>query len=191
MTTAALPSAVVLPAQGPTLAVAAGRNLVAAGAIFGAANLFQYGVTSGALGLHPAVLSLSWPLAVGLFLTILFRLRRSGGEAALRAGRWSRFAILGQIAGAMSLLGASYVTGNWGLMKATAVVGMALYGAAWTIATLRGGRPWMGGVAVGCFATAGGMALMLGAPGQYAVYACGLLAFGLLPGFLLASGRAQ
>ena len=31
----------------PTLAVAAGRNLIAAGSIFGAANLFQWGVMSG------------------------------------------------------------------------------------------------------------------------------------------------
>lgn len=179
------------PRVQPTVAVAAGRNLIAAGAVFGLANLFQFGVVDGALGLHPAVLSISWPVAVALFLALLFRLRRSGGDAARRAGGWSRLAVLTQIGAALGLLATAYATGNWTLMTATSVVGMALYGLAWSIATLRGGRPWMAVVALGCFSTAGGIALLVGSPTQYLAYATGLFAFALTPGLLLASGRLR
>lgn len=190
MTTTALSSTIPLPAE-PTLAVAAGCNLVAAGIVFGLANLFQYGVVSGALGLHPAVLSISWPLAVGLFLTVLFRLRRSGGAAAKRAATWSRLAVLAQAGAALTLLAASFVSGDWRLMTATSAVAMTLHGGAWLTATLRGGRPWMAAIALGCFATAGGILLVMGTPTSYLAQAGGLFAFALVPGLLLASGRAR
>ena len=106
MTAAVLHPASPLSGQ-PTLGVAAGRNLIAAGAIFGAANLFHWGVMSGTLHLHPAVLSLSWPLAVVAFIITVRRLRGLGGEPARRAAAWSRWGIVVQIAVALSLAGAS------------------------------------------------------------------------------------
>ncbi len=190
MTTAAIAPSLSSPSE-PTLPVAAGRTLMAAGAVFGAANLFQFGVMSGALGLHPATLSLSWPVAVAVFLTLLFRLRRSGGEAARRAGQWSRYAILTQIGAALVLLGLSLATGDWGWMRATAVVGMSLYGVVWGIAAARTSRLWMALVAGGCLMTAAGIALLLGSPAQYLAYAIGLFLFILTPGFILASGRVR
>jgi Ca2+/Na+ antiporter len=190
MTTAAIALS-ISPSSQPTLAVAAGRNLMAAGAVFGAANLFQFGVVSGALGLHPAVLSLSWPLAVALFLAALFRLRRSGGEAARRAGQWSRYAVLTQIAAALALLGLSFATKDWGWMRATSVVGMSLYASVWGIAAVRTGRLWMALVAGGCLVTAAGLALLLGSPAQYLAYSVGLFTFILTPGLVLASGRIR
>lgn len=174
-----------------SLPVAAGRNLMAAGAVFGAANLFQFGVMSGALGLHPAALSLSWPIAVAVFLTVLLRLRRSGGEAARRAGQWSRYAVLAQIGAALTLLAISLATRDWGWMRATPVVGMGLYGTVWAIAAVRSRRPWMGIVAGGCLMTAVALALLLGTPTQYLAYAIGLFVFILAPGVLLASGRVR
>lgn len=190
MTTAALASSHT-PSETPTLAIAAGRNLMAAGAVFGIANLFQFGVMSGALGLHPAALSLSWPIAVAVFLTILFRLRRSGGEPARRAGQWSRYAILAQIAAALTLLGVSLATKDWGWMRATSVVGMALYGAVWGLAAARTRQGWMVLVATGCLLTAAGIVLLLGSPTQYLAYATGLFLFILTPGIILAAGRVR
>lgn len=190
MTTAAIAHS-LSPSSPPTLPVAAGRNLVAAGAVFGAANLFQYGVMSGALGLHPAALSLSWPIAIAVFLALLFRLRRTGGEAARRAGQWSRYAVLTQIAAALTLLGISLGTGDWGWMRAASVVGMGVYGAVWGIAAVRTRRWWMVLVATGCLLTATGIALVLGSPTQYLAYATGLFLFILAPGLVLAVGRVR
>ena len=175
----------------PALGVAAGRNLIAAGAIFGAANLFQWGVLSGVLHLHPALLSLTWPVAVTAFILIVRRLRNAGGAAALRAASWSRWAILAQIAAAVTLAVGSGLTQNWALMMWMSPIGLAFYGAAWAIAAFRGGAGWMGGVALGALGGAVGVAQLVGTPEQYLAYACGLVCAALIPGVALAFGRAR
>ncbi len=190
MTAAAL-TPLSVPAAAPTLKVAAGRNLIAAGAIFGAANLFQWGVLSGALHLHPAVLSLSWPVAVGVFIVLVRRLRSLGGEAAIRAAAWSRWAIFAQIAAALTLAAASAVLGNWELMRWMSPVGLAFYAIAYSIAVVRGGPKWLASVALGALVAAGGVATLVGTPAQYLAYACGLMVFALIPGAVLAFGRTR
>lgn len=180
----------ILPGQ-PTLRVAAGRNLIAAGSIFGAANLFQWGVMSGALHLHPAMLSLSWPVAVAAFIIIVRRLRGAGGEPAHRAASWSRWAILFQIVAAVSLAIISGLTQNWALMMWMSPVGLAFYGVAWAVAALRGGPGWTVGVAVGALCAAMGVAALVGTSTQYLAYAYGLVCAALIPGLVLALGRAR
>jgi hypothetical protein len=178
-------------ASAPTLAVAAGRNLIAAGTIFGAANLFQWSVLSGAAHLHPALLSLSWPVAVAVFIVIVRRLRSLGGEHAIRAASWSRFSILAQIVAALSLAGASALTANWELMRWMSPIGLGFYGLAFSIAVVRGGPKWLGGAALGAFIAAAGVAQLIGTPEQYLAYAAGLVAFAVIPGAALAFGRAR
>lgn len=190
MTAAAL-TPLSVPAAAPTLKVAAGRNLIAAGAIFGAANLFQWGVLSGALHLHPAVLSLSWPVAVGVFIVLVRRLRSLGGEAAIRAAAWSRWAIFAQIAAALSLAAASALLGDWELMRWMSPIGLAFYAIAYSVAVIRGGPKWLAGVAFGATVAASGVATLVGTPEQYLAYACGLVAFALIPGAALAFGRSR
>jgi hypothetical protein len=190
MTATTLDSCPLTPAR-PTLAVAAGRNLIAAGAVFGLANLTHWGILSGFLHIHPAALSLVWPTAVVCFIVILNRLRCAGGEPAKRAGAWSRLAIWTQIGAALALAAASGLTGNWALMMWMSPLGLAFYGVAWAAATFRGGRAWMGGVALGAFCAAGGVALLVGTPAQYLAYAGGLFAFALLPGLALAFRAAR
>lgn len=179
------------PAAAPTLAIAAGRNMVAAGAVFASANLFQWGVLSGALHLHPALLGLSWPVAVTLFIVIVRRLRSLGGEPAIRAASWSRWAILAQIGAALVLAAASALASNWELMRWMSPVGLTFYGLAFSVAVMRGGPKWLAGVALGSILAAGGVALLVGTPEQYLAYACGLIAFALIPGAALAFGRAR
>jgi len=190
MTTASIDDSRHLSAA-PTLAMAAGRNLIAAGAIFGSANLIQWGILSGALHLHPAMLSLVWPIAVGLFIFSVRRLRSIGGPAAIRAATWSRWAILVQIAAAVSLAGLSVVMQDWALMMWMSPIGLVFYGVAWQVAMLRGGRAWMGALALGAAASAGGVALLVGTPTQYLAYAMGLFAFALVPGLMLALTRTR
>lgn len=173
----------------PTVPVCAGRVMVLAGITFGAANLIQWGVLSGTLGWHPAVLSLSWPIAVGAFFTGLFRLRRMGGEAGRQVAGWSRSAILIQIGAAVALLAVSAVTRDWGLMRWTSAVGLTLYGGAWTVAAARTGTMNMAVIAVTAFAGVAAMTLRFGTPDQYLIYACALAIVALLPGLWLALGR--
>ncbi len=190
MTAAALaPATPTAAAQ--TLAVAAGRNLIAAGAIFGAANLFQWGVLSGVLHLHPAMLSLSWPVAVAAFIILVRRLRSLGGEPAARAASWSRWGILAQIGAALALAAASALAGDWEIMRWMSPIGLVFYGVAYTVAVIRGGPKWLTGVAFGALVAAGGVALLVGTPMQYLAYAAGLAAFALIPGLTLAFGRAR
>ena len=172
------------PSQTNT-AIAAGRVLILAGAVFGAANLAQWAVLSGVLHASPALLSLTWPVAVGVFLIVLNRLRCAGGEAACRVAVWSRMAVLSQIAVALGLAAVSAMTGRWTLMMEMSVAGLALYGVGWTIAAVRTRTAWIAGVAMGCWAAAGGLALLVGTPTQYLAYACGLAVFALVPGLAL------
>ncbi|HEX8661753.1 MAG TPA: hypothetical protein VF686_07785 [Brevundimonas sp.] len=173
----------------PTVPVCAGRVLVLAGVAFGAANLIQWGVMSGALGWHPAVLALSWPVAVGAFLIGVFHLRRTGGEAGRQVGGWSRIAILIHIGAALALAGLSAATGDWELMRGTSAVGLTLYGLAWAVAAARTGAVNMAALAAVAFAGVAGMALRFGTADQYLIYVCALALVALIPGLWLALGR--
>lgn len=173
----------------PTVPVCAGRIMVLAGIAFGAANGVQWGVLSGAFGWHPAVLALSWPIAVGGFFLGLFRLRRSGGPAFCRVAGWARAAVLIQIGAALVLLGLSAAAGDWGLMRWTSAVGLTLYGLAWAAAAARTGTINMAVVAAVAFAAALGVAARLGSADQYLINAVALALVALLPGLWLALGR--
>lgn len=175
----------------PSLAVAAGRNLVAAGSIFGVANLIEWAILSGTLPVHPALLGLMWPMAVVAFLVILRRLRAAGGPATARAFAWSRGSILIQVGLAVALAVASGVTGHWALMMWMSPIGLSVYAVGWLIASRRGGAVWMGALGLGAAAATGGVALLVGTPAQYLAYAMGLFAFALAPGIVLALGRMR
>lgn len=173
----------------PALGVCAGRVLLMAGLVFGAANLVQWGILGGAIDLHPAFLALNWALAVSAFLVGSLRLRRIGGPVGCRVAGWSRAFILSHVALALALAATSYLAGDWSLMRWHAVGGLALYAAAWAIAALRTGTPNMGALFVIALGGAGASATMLGTPDQYLIQTCTLLLAAFLPGLWLAFGR--
>ena len=173
----------------PALHVCAGRVLFLAGAVFATANLFQYGVYSGLLHLSPAVLSLSWPIALAVFFTVLARLRSGGGTNVRRVALWSRMAIGIQLVTAVSLLGISFVRHDFTFMFWTSPVGLIVYGVAWMTAAARGGRGWMIAPSLGAFLAAGVVISLLGTAPAYLAYAAGLIAFVLTPGLWLALGH--
>ncbi len=187
--TAAAVHPIVLATDSGDLRVAAGRVLMLAGAAFGLANLFQYGVQSGGLGLHPAVLGLSWPVALAVFFIGLGRLRRTSGNAGRRVARWSRLAIGATMLTAIGLMAASAATGNAALMLWTTPAGLCVYGVGWATAFVRGGHRWMLAPCIGALGAAGATIPVLGSPMQYLAYAVGLLAFVLAPGAWMALAR--
>lgn len=175
----------------PTLAVAAGRVMALAGAVFGLSNLFQYGVYSGLLNLHPAALGLSWPIAVTVFIVSLMRLRKTGGAAGRRTAGWSRLGILIMIVAALTLLGFSLAQQDFILMYWMTPVGMGLYAVAWATAAVKARRSWMWAQAIGAATIAGLTITLLGTPEQYLFYAIGLIAFAFTPGiFMILSDKA-
>ncbi len=173
----------------PTVPVCAGRILTAAGLCFGGANLFQWAVLSGALPVHPMALAFSWPVAVGVFLTTLFRVRKGSGEAGRIVGGWSRTGIMVSLAAVLSLVVASAAQNNWALMQTAGGVSLTVYGVAWLIAASRTGRPMMGVVSLTAFAGVGAVFFNLGAPEQYLAAAVTLMFVALLPGAALACGE--
>lgn len=183
-------AALSIPAapSSPTLAITTGRVLMAAGAAFGLSNLFQYGLQSGLLPIHPAALALSWPLAVTVFLVLLVRIRKAGGEAGRRAAGWSRLAIGTMIATALSLLALGFVLKDFTTMLWMSPAGMVLYGLAWATGAARTRSAWMVAASLGAFTAAAVTVAELGTPNQYLAYACGLFAFTFAPGVWLASG---
>jgi hypothetical protein len=170
-------------------AACAGRLLLLAGSVFGAANLFQWGVLSGALDLHPAFLALNWAVAVGVFITGLVRLRRTGGDAARGVAGWSRAFVLALVGVALALAVVSNAAGDWGLMRWNSVAGLLLYATGWGIAAVRTGTPNMGVLCLVALGGAAAGALLFGTPGQYLIQACTLALTALLPGLWLAFGR--
>lgn len=178
-----------IPRTEPTVAVCAGRTLLLAGLTFGAANLVQWGVLSGALDLHPALLGLNWALAVALFVTGLSRLRQIGGEAGRRVSVWSRAFILIQLATALALAAVAASTGDWGLMRWAAVAGLIFYAVGWALAAVRTGTPNMAALSLVSLAGAAAAAFLFGTPDQSLAHAVTLALAALLPGLWLAIGR--
>ena len=172
----------------PTVAVCVGRILTAAGVCFGAADLFEWAVLDGALPVHPMALAFSWTLAVGVFLTTLYRVRTGSGEAGRIAGGWSRAGILASLTVVLALVVVSAAQNHWALMQAAGGVSLAVYGVAWMIAAVRTGRLMMGVVSLTAFAGVGAVVLNLGAPQQYLGAAVTLMFVALLPGVALARG---
>lgn len=177
------------PRPDPAVAICAGRVLRLAGLTFGGANLFQWGVLGGALALHPATLGLSWAVAVGVFLTGLVRLRRTGGEAGRRVAGWSRVFVLAHVGAALALAAASVWTGDWGLMRGASVAGLVLYAVGWAVAAIHAEAPNMGLLFVVALGGASAAALRFGTPDQYLIQAIALALAALLPGLWLAFGR--
>ena len=174
---------------GASVSVCAGRLLLLAGSVFGAANLVQWGVLGGALDLHPVFLGLNWAIAVGVFMSGLVRLRRIGGEAARGVAGWSRAFLLSLVGVALALAAVSYMAGDWGLMRWNSAAGLILYAAGWGIASVRTGTPNMGALSLVALGGAAAGALRFGTPDQHLIQACTLALAALLPGLWLAFGR--
>ena len=177
------------PRSDTSVAVCAGRLLLLAGSVFGAANLYQWAILSGAIDLHPATLGLSWATAVGVFLTGLVRLRRSGGGAAGGVAGWSRAFILAHVGVALVLAAVSNAAGDWGLMRWNSVAGLTLYAVGWAVAAIRTEKPNMGVLFLVALGGAAGAAMLFGTPDQYLIQAGTLALAALLPGLWLALGR--
>jgi hypothetical protein len=169
-----------------------GSILVTAGSVFAPASLAHWAVASGRLDFGPATLSVIWLAAVVVFLAVLFankgRLaRRAGGASGANRATGAVWTGVGFASFALwgAFLLASIRTGEWVIMDMFAVIILALYGAAWSVAAALTGRSWLKAVAGAAMLLAVGLAGLVGRPEQYLLYAAALVLITFLPGLVL------
>lgn len=183
----------------PGAFAALGETCVAVGLIFGAQLMFQGAQIAGWLPSLPV--ATGWIL-LGFFLAfttalvwILARHRGKGaGSTASRA--------IGMAFNAMGLTNfvlllvigmVAWRQQSWETWLIYGAVVYALQGAAWSVAWMLMRRAWLGGVALGWFATSLAMAAATRDVGSYVLFAgLGLLLWMVIPGLVLVrQARAQ
>ncbi|MDI1327047.1 MAG: hypothetical protein PSV23_09655 [Brevundimonas sp.] len=176
-------------AQAPLLN---GPIMIAAGVIFGAANVIQWAIQTGALAVDPMAQLWLWLAAGAVFALALFILIRrasrkpgfgSHGNKAVGAA-WSAIGF-GIFVMWLSLMAIGFRSGDWTMMWAMPSIVATAYGSAWMVSAAATGQRWM--TLVGLLAYAGAIVsgALIGSTTIYLVFAVLMVATALVPGFVL------
>lgn len=181
-----------LAEEGRQAPLLGGSMLVSAGAIFGTASLIQWAILSKVLRAPSVMLMVVWIAAVVLHLVMVAVLRRgigakpgagSSGNRAMRNAwmgvGWGCFVIF------TALAVASWKTRDLNLINFSPSIVLALYGGAWSVAAAMSRSTWLRVVAVASFASAIGMALLMGNSWAWLGYAAALYLLAMVPGLIL------
>lgn len=169
-----------------------GPILVAAAVIFGAANLAQWAVQSGALVVDPMVQLWVWLGAGAVFGLALYVLiqrasRKPGygshGNKAVGAA-WSALGF-GIFVTWLSLMAMGFGSGDWTAMWAMPSVVATAYGSAWIVSGAVSGRRWMTVIGLASYAGAVLFGALIGDSAIYLAFAVFMLATALVPGLVL------
>ena len=169
-----------------------GPIMIAAGVIFGAANVIQWAIQSGALAVEPMTQLWVWLTAGAVFALALFVLIRrasrkpgygSHGNKAVGAA-WSAIGF-GIFVMWLSLMAIGFRSGDWTMMWTMPSVVATAYGSAWMVSAAATGRRWM--TVIGLLAYAGAIVsgALIGSTTIYLVFAVLMVATALVPGFVL------
>lgn len=169
-----------------------GPIMIAAGVIFGAANVIQWAIQSGALAVEPMTQLWVWLTAGAAFALALFVLIRrasrkpgygSHGNKAVSAA-WSAIGF-GIFVMWLSLMAIGFRSGDWTMMWTMPSVVATAYGSAWMVSAAATGRRWM--TVIGLLAYAGAIVsgALIGSTAIYLVFAALMVATALVPGFVL------
>ena len=169
-----------------------GPIMVAAGLIFGAANLAQWAIVSDLVVVEPVVMLWVWLTAGAAFAVALFFLIRrasrkpgygSTGNKAVGAA-WSALGF-GIFVMWLSLMAVGMSSGNWELMWAMPSIVATTYGTAWMVSAAFSSQRWM--TVVGLISYAGAIACgaLIGNPAIYLVFSVLMVLTGLVPGLAL------
>jgi hypothetical protein len=174
-----------------------GQLFLAGGLIYAAECVFHWGQALGwapGAGLGALAGTVGPTVLFLIILTVLIARNRglsTGGSAsraanaafgAAGASNLAAIIIFGSVAAAQH----SFII--WLLYPCMVFV---LQGAAWLVAATLYRRLWYGGVALGWFATAIGMALTIGTATFAVLVAAGLLLFMALPGYVMVRAAAK
>ncbi|MFT4912087.1 MAG: hypothetical protein ACI9YM_000660 [Brevundimonas sp.] len=169
-----------------------GPIMVAAGLIFGVANLAQWAIVSGLVVVDPIVMLWVWLTAgVAFSIALFFLIRRasrkpgfgSTGNRAVGAA-WSALGF-GIFVMWLSLMAVGFTSRNWELMWAMPSIVATTYGTAWMVSSAFSSQRWM--TVVGLISYAGAIACgaLIGNPAIYLVFSALMVLTGLVPGLAL------
>tara|TARA_R110002051_G_scaffold2221_3_gene11568 strand:- start:2051 stop:2677 length:627 start_codon:yes stop_codon:yes gene_type:complete len=169
-----------------------GPIMVAAGLIFGAANLVQWAIVSDLVVVDPMAMLWIWLTAGAVFcVALVFLIRRanrkpgagSTGNKAVGAA-WSALGF-GIFIMWISLMAVGFTSGNWALMWAMPSIVATTYGTAWMISSAFSSQRWMTAVGLTAYAGAIACGALIGDPAIYLVFSVLMVLTGLFPGLVL------
>lgn len=169
-----------------------GSILTVAGAVFGAAAVAHWGVTSGAVDLPRSSLVAIWGVASVIFYGALWTFKRRVGARSDASAPGSRAfgAVWAGLGGALFVVffafaAASIRNGTELPMTLFAVVVIAMYGTGWFVAHAISGRAWLFWVGLASMSVAFTLGLTAGESYQFLVYAGALFGLAMVPGLIL------
>jgi hypothetical protein len=180
-----------LAQEGRTPPLLGGAMLASAGVIFSLASLAQWAAMIRLINLSQSAVSAVWLGATVLFLICLTWLKRrqamSGGRTpgsraagmAWQGVGWAIFVLLASVAIVCWRTGSTVPT----LLLPSII--LALYGAAWSVASAVSTLWWVRLTAIGSFVAALATAWVSTSPAVMLVYALALLLLAALPGAVL------
>ncbi|WP_417232813.1 hypothetical protein [Brevundimonas sp.] len=169
-----------------------GPILVAAGLIFGVANLVQWAIVSDRIVVDPVVMLWVWLTAgvvfTGALIVLIRRASRkpgygSTGNKAVGAA-WSALGF-GIFVMWLSLMAVGFSSGNWELMWAMPSIVATTYGTAWMVSSAFSSQRWMTLVGLVSYAGAIACGALIGNPAIYLVFSSLMVLTGLVPGLAL------
>ncbi len=181
-----------LAQEGRHAPLLAGPVLVTAAVIFGAANLGQWALLSGAIDAGPWAPVWLWigaGLVFGAALAVLIgRMKgkpgfNSSGNRAVGAA-WTAVGY-GIFATWLGLMAMGLKTGDWSAMMAMPTVVFVAYGSAWIIGGTMTNTRWMTLTGLGSYVGAVAMGWFAGDMAVYLVFTLVIFAVALVPGLIL------
>jgi hypothetical protein len=179
--------------QGRNGPVLGGAFLAAAGLIYGAASVVQWGIQTGRLPLPLTMITEVWIGASVLFAivwVVMFQRLRKGGVVKAGVAQFAFGTVwaasgLGIVVtlGALSIMSARLH--DPALMNANLFTTFAFYGVAWSVSAALARQRWMFAIAVAAFACALLLAVFLETPNEILVFGVGLIVTLFLPGLKL------
>ena len=179
-----------LAVAGQEAPLTAGPYLVAGGTWFGLASLVHWAISIGLLDFEPSAYGIVWiAAAVGFGINLFLLVRRDSGQPESGSNRalnavWTAIGYSMFVAW-VSLWLASSRTADYTLMNAMPLYILAVYGAAWSVAGMLTGQRWIRATAIGAFASAILVGLMIDSPYLMLAYAAALFACALVPGLVM------
>jgi len=179
-----------LAVAGQEAPLTAGPYLVAGGTWFGLASLVHWAISIGLLDFEPSAYGAVWiAAAVGFGINLFLLVRRDSGQPESGSNRalnavWTAIGYSMFVAW-VSLWLASSRTADYTLMNAMPLYILAVYGAAWSVAGMLTGQRWIRATAIGAFASAILVGLMIDSPYLMLAYAAALFACALVPGLVM------
>lgn len=170
----------------------AGPILVAAGVIFGAANLGQWAIQAGVVSVDPWAQLWLWIGAgvvfAGVLTVLIGRMKgrpgyNSSGNTAVGAA-WSGVGY-GIFVTWLGLVALAVKSGDWRWMMVMPTIVLVAYGSAWMVGAAMTRTRWMTMTALLSYAGAVAVAWFADTPAIYLVFTVVLAAVALVPGLIL------